>query len=161
MIGSDSSPENLSIAESLGSSLCDLGLKLDHIGVAVPSLEQGAGLYQALGLELQGTELVENQGVTVGFLVVGETRIELLEPHGEGSPIAKFLDRRGPGVHHLCFSVADVRQSMERLRSQGFRLLQEEPEPGAHGCLVCFVHPRSASGVLIELSQPPQAQEHP
>jgi methylmalonyl-CoA epimerase len=130
------------------------GARLDHLGIAVESLEQGAALYEALGLEVGGIEVVASQGVRVGVVEVGESRIELLEPHGEGSPIATFLASRGPGMHHVCLSVPDLRAAMQRLRSAGLRLLQDEPVPGAHGALVCFVHPRSAGGVLLELSQP-------
>lgn len=127
---------------------------LDHIGIAVESLAEGAGFYKALGLDLEGVEEVPEQGVRVGFLPVGDTRLELLEPTGESSPIAKHLERRGPGLHHLCVRVADIRASMAALSEQGYRLLSDEPQAGAHGCLVCFVHPKSTGGVLLELSQP-------
>lgn len=127
---------------------------LDHIGIAVSSLAEGAKFYQALGLELEGVEEVSEQGVKVGFLPVGDTRLELLEPTGESSPIAKHLERRGPGLHHLCVRVDDIRVSMAALSEQGYRLLSDEPQQGAHGCLVCFVHPKSTGGVLLELSQP-------
>jgi methylmalonyl-CoA epimerase len=128
---------------------------LDHIGIAVSSIAEAVGFYEALGLELEGEELVEQQRVRVGFLPLGETRLELLEPTAPDSPIARHLDRRGPGLHHVCFSVPDVRAAMARLAKAGFQLLSDEPQQGAHGCLVCFVHPRSSGGVLIELSQPP------
>ncbi len=127
---------------------------LDHIGIAVASLGEGLALYRALGLEPEGTEEVPGQGVRVAFLPAGDTRIELLEPLGEDSPIARHLDRRGPGIHHICLRVGDIRATMARLREEGFELLSEEPQEGAHGMLVCFVHPRSAGGVLLELSQP-------
>jgi methylmalonyl-CoA/ethylmalonyl-CoA epimerase len=117
---------------------------LDHIGVAVDSLARAAELYQALGLELEGIEEVAEQGVRVGFLPAGDARIELLEPTGESSPIAKYLERRGPGLHHLCVRVADIRAVMSSLAERGFRLLSDEPQSGADGCLVCFVHPKSA-----------------
>jgi methylmalonyl-CoA epimerase len=130
-------------------------MKLDHIGIAVHSIADGAGLYETLGLELTGTEEVPEQGVRVGFLQLGEPRIELLEPLGPESPIARHLELRGPGIHHICIGVEDIRAAMARLSDAGYRLLSEEPEPGAHGCQVCFVHPKSAGGVLIELSQPP------
>lgn len=128
---------------------------LDHIGVAVVSIAEAMGLYDALGLALEGDEVVPGQGVRVGFVPVGGTRIELLEPTDPESPIARHLDRRGPGLHHICFSVPDIRAAMARLAAAGYRLLSDQPEPGAHGCLVCFVHPKTAGGVLIELSQPP------
>ncbi len=130
------------------------GLQLDHLGIAVSSIEEGLGIYRALGLELEGEEEVAEQGVRVGFLPLGETRLELLEPIGPNSPIARHLERRGPGLHHICIRVDDIRGAMDRLSGEGYRLLSEEPQPGAHGCLVCFVHPKSAGGVLIELSQP-------
>ena len=127
---------------------------LDHIGIAVESLERGLGFYEALGLELEGVEEVAEQGVKVGFLPVGDSRLELLEPTGEGSPIAAHLERRGPGLHHICLRVDDIRAAMASLSAKGYRLLSDEPQQGAHGCLVCFVHPKSTGGVLLELSQP-------
>jgi len=127
---------------------------LDHIGIAVESLAEGAEFYRALGLAVEGIEDVPEQGVKVGFLPVGDTRLELLEPMSEASPIAKHLERRGPGLHHLCVRVTDIRESMAALADKGYRLLSDEPQPGAHGCLVCFVHPKSTGGVLLELSQP-------
>jgi methylmalonyl-CoA/ethylmalonyl-CoA epimerase len=128
--------------------------KLDHVGIAVTSLEEGAAFYRALGLEVTGTEEVPEQGVRVAFLPLGETRLELLEPTGPSSPIARHLQKRGPGLHHLCVRVDDIRAAMRSLSEAGYTLLSEEPQEGAHGCLVCFVHPRSAGGVLLELSQP-------
>ena len=127
---------------------------LDHIGIAVESLAKGVEFYEALGLDLEGIEEVAEQGVKVGFLPVGEPRIELLEPIGESSPIASHLERRGPGLHHICVRVPDIRSAMAGLVERGYRLLSDEPQQGAHGCLVCFVHPKSTGGVLLELSQP-------
>ncbi len=127
---------------------------LDHIGVAVGSLDEGLRLYGALGLEPEGFEEVAEQGVRVAFLIVGDSRLELLEPVVPDSPIARHLERRGPGLHHICLRVPDIRAAMAELTEQGYELLSEEPQRGAHDCLVCFVHPRSAGGVLIELSQP-------
>ncbi len=129
-------------------------LAVDHIGIAVRSLEEGMAFYRALGLVEEGREEVPEQGVRVAFLPAGGTRLELLEPTGPESPIARFLQRRGPGIHHICLEVGDIRAAMEGLRSRGFELLSEEPQPGADGTLVCFVHPKSAGGVLLELSQP-------
>jgi methylmalonyl-CoA/ethylmalonyl-CoA epimerase len=129
--------------------------QLDHLGIAVHSIEESMELYAALGRELGGEEEVPDQGVRVGFLPVGESRLELLEPTGPESPIARHLERRGAGLHHLCFSVRDIRATMAALAGAGYQLLSAEPQAGAHGCLVCFVHPRSSGGVLIELSQPP------
>lgn len=130
------------------------GVSVDHIGIAVRSLEEGAALYRALGLDVAGTEEVPEQGVRVAFIPAGGTRLELLEPLGESSPIARHLERRGPGLHHVALRVPDIRAAMEALSEAGFELLSEAPQPGAHGCLVCFVHPRSAGGVLLELTQP-------
>jgi len=126
---------------------------LDHIGIAVESIDSGLAVYRALGLEVEGVEEVEDQKVRVAFLPVGDTRIELLEPTDATSPIARHLERRGAGLHHICFGVPDIRTAMAQLSGQGFRLLSEEPLRGAHDCLVCFVHPKSAGGVLIELSE--------
>ncbi len=133
--------------------------KLDHIGIAVASLEEGLGVYEALGLTMAGAEEVPGQKVRVAFLPLGDTRLELLEPTVEDSPIARHLERRGPGLHHLCFEVPDIRAAMAGLARAGYSLLSDEPQQGAHGGLVCFVHPKSAGGVLVELSQPPPAEE--
>jgi methylmalonyl-CoA/ethylmalonyl-CoA epimerase len=127
---------------------------LDHIGIAVESIDDGLDIYEALGLEVEAIEVVPEQGVRVAFLPVGDSRLELLEPTGPDSPIARHLERRGPGLHHICLRVPDIRAAMENLSRQGRTLLSEEPQPGANGCLVCFVHPKSTGGVLLELSQP-------
>ena len=126
---------------------------LDHIGIAVESIDSGLAIYQALGVEVGGIEEVEDQKVRVAFLSVGDSRIELLEPTDESSPIARHLQRRGAGLHHICFRVQDIRAAMAQLSAEGYRLLSDEPMPGAHGCLVSFIHPKSAGGVLIEISQ--------
>lgn len=126
---------------------------LDHIGIAVESIVESRRFYEALGLEVEGEEEVSGQGVRVAFLPVGEGRLELLEPTSRDSPIARHLERRGPGLHHICLEVSDIHRSMADLRKRGFELLSEEPQRGAHGCLVVFVHPRSTGGVLLELSQ--------
>jgi methylmalonyl-CoA/ethylmalonyl-CoA epimerase len=126
---------------------------LDHIGIAVESIAAGRALYEALGLAVEGEEIVPGQGVRVAFLPVGDSRLELLEPTAPDSPIARYLQKRGPGLHHICLRVTDIRRSMADLRDRGYELLSEEPQSGAHGCLVVFVHPRSAGGVLLELSQ--------
>ena len=126
---------------------------LDHLGIAVESIDSGLAIYRALGIEVEGVEVVADQKVRVAFLPVGDARIELLEPTDDTSPIARHLERRGPGLHHICLRVPDVRAAMAQLAEEGYRLLSEEPLQGADGCLVCFVHPKSAGGVLIELSQ--------
>jgi len=126
---------------------------LDHIGIAVDSIDERIEFYKALGLEVEGYDEVPEQGVRVAFLPVGDSRLELLEPTGPDTPIARHLERRGPGLHHVCLRVPDIRATMVRLVDQGHTLLSEEPQIGAHGCLVCFVHPKSTGGVLLELSQ--------
>jgi methylmalonyl-CoA/ethylmalonyl-CoA epimerase len=126
---------------------------LDHIGIAVESINSGLAIYKALGIDVEGVEEVEDQMVRVAFLPVGDTRIELLEPTHDTSPVARHLERRGAGLHHICLRVPDIRTAMVQLSEEGYRLLSEEPFEGADGCLVCFVHPKSAGGVLIELSQ--------
>ncbi len=126
---------------------------LDHIGIAVESIDDSLAIYRALGLEVEDVEVVPEQGVRVAFLPVGESRLELLEPTDESSPVARHLDLRGPGIHHVCLRVQDIRAAMARLVEQGCRLLSEKPQRGAHGDLVCFVHPKSTGGVLLELSQ--------
>ncbi len=127
---------------------------IDHIGIAVRSLEERRVLYGVLGLEFGGQEEVPAEKVRVAFLTAGGTRVELLEPTSPDSPVGSFLAKRGEGVHHICFHVEDIRAAMGELKARGFRLLSDEPRPGAGGSLVCFVHPSSGGGVLIELSQP-------
>jgi methylmalonyl-CoA/ethylmalonyl-CoA epimerase len=126
---------------------------LNHIGIAVRSIDERLAVYRALGLEPAGAEEVASQKVRVAFLPVEGTRIELLEPTAADSPIAAFIDKRGEGLHHLCFEVDDLAATMAELKAKGFRLLSDEPRPGAHGTMVCFMHPASGGGVLIELCQ--------
>jgi methylmalonyl-CoA/ethylmalonyl-CoA epimerase len=126
--------------------------KLDHIGIAVRSLE-AAQIYKALGLEVQHVETVETQRVKTAFLSVGDSNLELLEPTSPDSPIAKFIEKRGEGIHHICFRVENIEAHLERLKSEGYRLINEAPVPGAHGCRVAFLHPAAGNGVLIELSE--------
>jgi methylmalonyl-CoA/ethylmalonyl-CoA epimerase len=129
--------------------------ELDHIGVAVESLQKGREFYEALGLGPMTTERVESEKVTVGFFnLANGSRIELLEPTTPDSPVGKFLNKRGPGIHHICLKVDDIRAALKLLKDKGMQLINEEPHPGAHGCLVAFVHPKSTGGILLELSQP-------
>ncbi len=129
-------------------------MKIDHIGVATNGIEAAATFYRdALGLAVEEIEEVAEQKVRVAMLPVGESRIELLEPTAEDSPISKFLAKRGPGIHHIAVQVDDIRAALEGLKQKGARLLDEQPRTGAGGCLVAFVHPSSAGGVLIELVQ--------
>lgn len=127
--------------------------RLHHVGVAVRSVDEAAKAYEALGLTVEKVETVETEQVRVAFIPVGETHIELLEPTGPGSPVARFLEKRGEGVHHLCFAVDDVGQAMADARAAGLSLLDETPRTGAGGARVCFIHPRSMGGVLVELWQ--------
>jgi len=131
-------------------------MKIDHIGIATNGIEETAAVYRdALGLSVSETEEVASQKVRVAMLPIGESRIELLEATSDDSPISKFLTKRGPGVHHIAFKVADIRAALADLKSQGTRLLDEEPRTGAGGCLVAFIHPSSTGGVLIELVESP------
>jgi methylmalonyl-CoA/ethylmalonyl-CoA epimerase len=126
--------------------------RLDHIGIAVRSLE-AAKIYEAMGLTIDHVETVTTQSVKTAFLSVGDSNLELLEPTGPESPIAKFIEKRGEGIHHLCFKVDGIEEHLARLQAQGFRLINETPVPGAHGCRVAFLHPAAGNGVLIELSE--------
>jgi len=128
--------------------------KVSHIAIAVPDIEQAAKFYEEkLGLRLVGREDVAGSKVTVGFIPVGETRIELVQPAAPDSPITKFLETRGPGLQHICFEVDDVAAELKRLDSAGVKLIDKVPHPGAHGTMVGFIHPASTGGVLVELSQ--------
>jgi methylmalonyl-CoA/ethylmalonyl-CoA epimerase len=127
--------------------------KLDHIGIAVKSLDAATAIYRALGLEIEHTETVETQKVRTAFLSVGDSNLELLEPTSPESPIAKFIEKRGEGIHHICLRVDDIEAHLARLKSEGYRLINEAPVPGAHGCRVAFLHPAAGNGVLIELSE--------
>jgi methylmalonyl-CoA/ethylmalonyl-CoA epimerase len=125
---------------------------LDHIGIAVRSIEDAA-IYKALGLTIDHIETVETQGVKTAFLSVGGANLELLEPTGPESTVAKFIEKRGEGIHHICLRVDDIDAHLARLQAEGFRLINETSVPGAHGCRVAFLHPAAGNGVLIELSE--------
>ena len=126
--------------------------KVDHVGIAVKSIEVSIDYYiHTLGLTLLAVEEVENQNVRVAFIDAGNIKLELLEPLGEDGPIAKFIEKRGEGVHHIAFGVTDIRSRMVELREKGVQLLQEEPKLGAGGAEVAFLHPKSSFGVLYEL----------
>jgi methylmalonyl-CoA/ethylmalonyl-CoA epimerase len=127
--------------------------KIDHIGVAVVSIDDALPVYRALGLEEKRREEVPSQKVMTAFLKAGESSIELLEPTSEDSPVARFLMKRGPGIHHICFAVRDIEAAVRDLAGKGFRLLNARPAPGAHGKKIVFLHPDSGHGVLIELSE--------
>jgi methylmalonyl-CoA/ethylmalonyl-CoA epimerase len=131
--------------------------QIDHLGIAVRSIDEGRKLYEALGLRVEAIEEVPAEKVRVAWIACGESRIELLEPTAPDSPIAKFLAKRGPGLHHVCLASDGVRDDDRRLRDAGFEVLRPEPTRGAGGCWVQFVHPRSAGGVLLELAEPEPA----
>ena len=129
-------------------------MKIDHLGIAVRSVGDSLAFYrEALGLELAGTETVEDQGAHVAMLHVGESRIELLEPVSEDTVIGRFIARRGEGLHHVCYEVDDLVARLDNLKSHGVRVLEGYPRPGAGGNLVAFLHPAAANGVLVELVQ--------
>ena len=127
---------------------------LDHIGIAVADLGEALKFYRdALGLEIEAPEEVASQRVRAHFIPVGESAIELLEATADDSPIAKYVAKRGPGIHHITLRVDDIRAALARLKEKGVRLIDESPREGAHGSLVAFIHPASAHGVLVELKQ--------
>jgi methylmalonyl-CoA/ethylmalonyl-CoA epimerase len=129
-------------------------ITIQHLGVAVESIDGALAFWRdALGLELNAVEVVEDQGVRVAMLPIGESRIELLEATGDQTPVGRFLAKRGPGIHHLCVEVDDINAKLDELRARGARLIDERPRIGAGGALVAFVHPSSTGGVLIELTQ--------
>lgn len=127
--------------------------KIDHLGVAVASIDGAMDVYRALGLSETRREEVPSQQVTAAFLPVGESRIELLEPTSPDSPVAKFLARRGEGIHHVCFAVENLEAALADLGAKGFRLVHATPVAGAGGKRVAFLHPEAGHGVLIELSE--------
>ncbi|MGB0868798.1 MAG: methylmalonyl-CoA epimerase [Flavobacteriales bacterium] len=128
--------------------------KIEHIGIAVKSLEASNTLYsKLLNTTPYKMEEVESEGVKTSFFQVGESKIELLEATNENSPIAKFLAKKGEGIHHIAYDVEDILVEMERLKNEGFILLNEKPKKGADNKLVCFLHPKSSGGVLVELCQ--------
>jgi len=129
-------------------------MKINHLGIATKDIAGALKFWgTALGLENVHTEIVEDQKVRVAMLPLGESRIELLEPTSEDSPISKFLDKRGGGIHHIAVEVDDIRAALSKLKTQGIRLIDESPRIGAEGFLVAFVHPGSTGGVLLELVQ--------
>ncbi|MBI5210649.1 MAG: methylmalonyl-CoA epimerase [Elusimicrobia bacterium] len=128
--------------------------RLDHIAVAVRDLDEASRFYrEVLGLAGSGEETVPGQKVRVGFFSAGDASIELVQPTSPDSPVAKFLQTRGPGLHHLAFEVDDLEAEMERLRSKGASFIDAKPRPGSHASLVAFLHPKCSGGVLVELCQ--------
>ena len=128
--------------------------KVEHLGIAVRDLEASKRLFaKLLGRESYKEEEVQEEGVTTVFFALGDTKIELLEATRPESPIAKFIDRKSEGIHHIAFEVEDIRKEVQRLKEEGFDILNEEPKVGADNKLVVFLHPRSTNGVLVELCQ--------
>jgi methylmalonyl-CoA/ethylmalonyl-CoA epimerase len=129
-------------------------LKIEHLGIAVKNLEQSNELFTKLfGKAPYKLEKVESEGVSTSFFMMGESKIELLEATRPDSAIAKFIEKKGEGIHHIAFDVADIYLEMKRLKEEGFVLLSEEPKKGADNKLICFLHPKNTNGVLIELCQ--------
>jgi len=129
--------------------------KINHIGIAVKSLDDSLPFYRDnLGMAFDGIEEVAEQKVRVAMLQVGESKIELLEATSDDSPVAKFIEKNGPGIHHLAYEVNDIEAAIARLMAEGARMIDEKPRVGAHGTRIAFVHPKSSNGVLTELCQP-------
>jgi len=132
--------------------------RIDHIGIAVESIDDALSLYDATyGMELVHREVVAEQGVEAVLLDVGENHVELLQPLGPETPVGKFLDRRGPGIHHVAYQVPDIEVALAALKAKNVRLIDETPRVGIRGSLVAFVHPKSSGGVLTEIVQPAEA----
>ena len=129
-------------------------MKINHLGIATKGIDEALKFWaNGLGLENVHTEIVEDQKVRVAMLPIGDTRIELLEATADDSPIAKFVEKRGGGIHHIAVEVENIEESLAKLKAEGMRLIDETPRVGAENCLVAFVHPSSANGVLLELVQ--------
>jgi methylmalonyl-CoA epimerase len=132
-------------------------MKINHLGIATKSIDEALKFWVgAMRLENIHTEVVEDQKVRVAMLPLGESRIELLEPIADDSPISKFIEKRGGGIHHIAVEVDDIKAALEDMRAKGTRLIDEHPRLGAEGCLVAFVHPAAANGVLLELVETPK-----
>jgi methylmalonyl-CoA epimerase len=133
---------------------------LDHIGIAVSNIDEALKFYRdALGLEVEAAEEVASQGVRAHFVPAGESALELLEATAEDSPIARFVAKRGPGLHHITLRVDDIAAALAQLKARGVRLIDNVPRPGAHGSRVAFIHPASAHGVLVELKELKELKE--
>ena len=131
--------------------------KIDHIAIAVKDLDQAAKFYQnTLGLDLSGVEVVAEQKTKVGFFKIGESNIELVQPAESGSPLDKFLETRGPGIHHICLEVDDIKAEIKSLLDKGVVMIDQKSRLGAHHSKVAFIHPKSSNGVLIELVELPK-----
>ena len=129
-------------------------IKVEHIGIAVKNIKASNELFEKLfGKAHYKVEAVESEGVSTSFFQLGETKIELLEATSPNSAIAKFIEKKGEGIHHIAYEVADITSEMKRLQEEGFELLNQEPKKGADNKLICFLHPKSTNGVLIEICQ--------
>ncbi|POY34876.1 methylmalonyl-CoA epimerase [Solitalea longa] len=129
-------------------------LRIDHIGIAVKDLNSSSKLIeQLLGKPSYKTETVESEKVTTEFFEIGESKIELLLAESEDSPIAKFIEKRGEGIHHIAFEVEDIEKEIERLKNEGFQFISDKPKQGADNKMICFLHPKTSNGVLVELCQ--------
>ena len=128
---------------------------VNHIGIAVKSIEAQRPFYeQMLGATFEGSEVVADQKVKVGFFLVGDVRLELLEPTDPASTVAQFIEKRGEGLHHVAYTVADINERIAELKAKGVRMIDDQGRPGAHHATIAFVHPRSSNGVLTELCEP-------
>jgi methylmalonyl-CoA/ethylmalonyl-CoA epimerase len=135
-------------------------IRLDHVAVAVTNLEESLAFYkEQFGLDLIDIEVVEEQGVRVAKLNLGNTHLELLEPLSPDTPVGKFIAQRGSGLHHICMGVENIHSEIDNLKAHGTRLIDQTPRIGAGNCQIAFVHPKATGGVLMELSQPPQSDE--
>lgn len=129
-------------------------LKIDHLGIAVNSIEDGKNFWtDALGLEFEGSETVEEQKVTTAFFPVGESEVELLESTAPDGPIAKFLEKKGQGIHHVAFRVDNLEAALAELKEKGIKLIDEKPRMGAGGAKIAFLHPKATNGILVELCE--------
>ena len=129
-------------------------LKIDHLGIAVHSIEEAKKLFQdTLGLKFEGSETVEEQKVTTAFFPVGDSEVELLESTSPDGPVAKYLEKRGEGIQHIAFRVENIEEALAELKEKGIRLIDEKPRMGAGGAKIAFLHPKSTHGVLIEISE--------
>jgi len=127
--------------------------QIDHIGIAVKNLDESIDLYRKLGFKISSTEEVPDQKVKIAFVETGESRIELLEPSSPKSPIAKFIVKKGPGIHHMAVQVDDLKAKLTQLKKDGIRLIDKQPRSGSHGLLIAFIHPKATDGVLLELCE--------
>ncbi len=127
---------------------------VDHIGVAVPSIDEALKFWQeTLGVECHGVEVVADQKVKTAFLPIKDSEIELLEPTADDSPVAKYMEKKGPGIHHLAIRVENLEAALEELKAKGVKLIDEKPRKGAGGAMIAFLHPKATGGVLLELCQ--------